>query len=70
MRYLVKHALIASYLRASMSAKFDYNGHTLEIINVQGKPGFYDIQVDGRSSKVVLSASEMIDRVRQATPDR
>ena len=49
-----------------MSAKFDFKGHKLEILNVQNKPGFYVVQIDGRSSKAVLNASEMINRVRQA----
>ena len=49
-----------------MSAKFDFNGHKVEILNVTGKPGFYDVQIDGRSSEAVLNASEMINRVRQA----
>ena len=49
-----------------MSAKFDYNGHKLEILNVHDKPRFYVLQIDGRSSEAVLNASEMIDRVRRA----
>ena len=48
-----------------MSAKFDFNGHKVDILNVHGKPGFYVVQIDGHSSEAVLNTSEMIDRVRR-----
>ena len=57
------------YLRKSkrMSAKYDYNGHKLEILSVEGKPGFYNIRIDGCyvKSENDLSISAMTKRVRQ-----
>jgi hypothetical protein len=48
-----------------MCAKIDFSGHRLEITNVHGKPGFYNIKVDGLSDGVTLDASQMTKCIRQ-----